>query len=183
MESLLSFLSQYLVGWIMKAYMGITCKAGAYNETLQGLMNLNIPERDIFLLFGPVDILVQFKDMADLSEFKQKWFDPVRLRCCKEGHVKKTMTFVVIQEGLRYEEEPYAFVFLNVQSHLLEKAQEELVKIPKIISADIVLGSYDIISSIRAESHAVLEQLISNIQKTVPGIEGTATTIVSGIRI
>lgn len=167
----------------MKAYMGITCKAGAYNETLQGLMKLNIPKRDIFLLFGPVDILVQFKDMVDLAEFKQKWFDPVRLGCCKEGYVKKTMTYVVIQEGSRFEEEPFAFVFLNVQSHLLEKAQEELVKIPKIISADIVLGSYDIISSVRAKSHEELEQLISNIQNLVPGIEGTATTIVSGMRI
>lgn len=167
----------------MKAYMGITCKAGAYSETLQGLMKLNIPKRDIFLLFGPVDILVQFKDMANLAEFKQKWFDPVRLKCCKEGQVKKTMTFVVIQEGSRYEEEPYAFVFLNVQSHLLEKAQEALIEISNVVSADIVLGSYDIICSIRAGGHDELEQLISTIQKTVPGIEGTATTIVSGIRI
>jgi hypothetical protein len=163
--------------------MCLSCKPGAYNKVLQELMKLNIPRGDIFLLFGPIDVLVQFKGVKDLNEFLKKWFTPVRMACCKETLCKKTMTFVVVNEGTSYAEEPFAFMFLNIQPQHLENAQIELMKVPEVISADIVLGYYDIISPVRAKDRNDLEKIISKIHETVPGIEGTATTIVSMIRI
>jgi hypothetical protein len=167
----------------MKTYMCLSCKAGAYNKVLQGLMKLNIPRGDIFLLFGPIDILVQFKGLKDIDEFSEKWFTPIRLACCQETLITKTMTFVVVNEGTSYMEEPFAFMFLNIQPRQLENAQQALMKVPEVISADIVFGPYDIISPLRAKNQVDLERVISHIHETVPGIEGVATTIVAMIRI
>lgn len=167
----------------MKIYMSLSCKVGAYNKVLEELLKLNIPRGDIFLLFGPIDVLVQFKGLKDLDEFSEKWFTPVRMACCRETLITKTMTFVVIKEGTAYMEEPFAFMFLNVQPQHLENAQQALLKVPEVISADIVLGSYDIVSPVRAKDRGDLERVISKIHRDVPGIEGTATTIVSMIRI
>jgi DNA-binding Lrp family transcriptional regulator len=167
----------------MKTYMCLSCKAGAYNKVLQGLMKLNIPRGDIFLLFGPIDIIVQFKGLKDMDEFVEKWFTPIRMTCCEETLITKTMTFVVVNEGTSYAEEPFAFTFLNIQPQQLENAQQALMKVPEVISADIVFGHYDIISPLRAKNQVDLERVISQIHETVPGIQGAATTIVAMIRI
>jgi hypothetical protein len=167
----------------MKTYMCLSCKAGAYNKVLQGLMKLNIPRGDIFLLFGPIDIIVQFKGLKDIDEFSEKWFTPIRMACCQETLITKTMTFVVVKEGTSYAEEPFAFMFLNVKPQHLENAQQALLKVPEVISADIVFGPYDIIAPLRAKDQVDLERVISHINRDVPGIEGAATTIVAMIRI
>jgi hypothetical protein len=39
------------------------------------------------------------------------------------------MTFIAIKEGLVLEEEPFAFMLLNIKPHNLEKAQNSLLKI------------------------------------------------------
>ena len=167
----------------MKAYMCLTCKVGAYNKVLQELMKLNIPRGDIFLLFGPVDVLVQFRGLKDVDEFSEKWFTPIRMISSKEELITKTMTFVVVSEGNSYAEEPFAFMFLNVKPKHLENAQQALLKVPEVISADIVFGPYDIIAPLRAKDQVDLERVISHIHRDVPGIEGAATTIVAMIRI
>ena len=41
----------------MKAYMGLSCKVGAFNRVLDELIKLNLSQKDVFLLFGPIDIL------------------------------------------------------------------------------------------------------------------------------
>jgi len=146
-------------------------------------MKLSIPRWDVFLLFGPMDVLVQFGGLQNLDEFVEKWFNPVRMIGGQERLITKTMTFVVVREGPSYSEEPYAFMFLNVQPRSLETAQQALLKVPEVISADVVFGPYDLISPVRAKDQADLERVISCIQGNCPGIEGTATTIVSRIRV
>ena len=69
----------------MKAYMGLSCKVGAYNRVLKELLDLKIPQGDIFLLFGPVDILIQFPELESLDEFKEKWFNWIRMIGAEEG--------------------------------------------------------------------------------------------------
>ena len=93
------------------------------------------------------------------------------------------MTFVVVNEGTLYEEETFAFTFLNVQPQQLENAQKALMNVPEVISADVVFGPYDIISPLRAKNQIDIERVISQIHEKVPGIEGAATTIVAMIRI
>jgi len=167
----------------MKAYMCLTCKVGAYNKVLEELLKLNIRRGDIFLLFGPIDILVQFTGLKSLDEFIEKWFNPVRMIGAEEALVTRSMTFIVIREGPSYAEEPFAFIFLNTQPRNLERVQTALLTVPEVISADTVFGPYDLICPIRAKDTAGLERAISDIHKNIPGIEGTMTTIVAMIRI
>jgi hypothetical protein len=167
----------------MKAYMSLTCKVGTYNKVLEELLKLKIPKGDIFLLFGPADILIQFNDLKNIEEFSNKWFTPIRMVCCKDNLITKTMTFIAVKKGPLFVEEPYAFMFLNVRPQHLETAQEELLKIKEVISSDIVFGPYDIITPLRAKDRVDLEKTVSLIHKTIPGIEGVSTTIVAMFRI
>jgi hypothetical protein len=150
---------------------------------LEALLKLNLSRGDVFLLFGPIDILVQFTDLKSLDEFIAKWFDPIRMIGAKEALIGRSLTFIVIHEGPSFSEEPFAFVFLNTQPRNLEKVQKKLISLPNVISADTVFGPYDVICPVRATDRDDLERVISSIHTNVPGIEGAITTIVANIRI
>ena len=170
-----------ILGVIMKAYMGLSCKVGAFNRVLDELIKLNLSKREVFLLFGPVDILIQLRDLSGLDEFINKWFNPIRNITPQESLIERTQTLIVISEGKAFTEEPYAFLFLNTQPRNLEQVQEKLQEIPKVLSADTVLGPYDVIAAVRANDKEDLKQLISQIQEKVPHIQGTVTAIVASL--
>lgn len=165
----------------MKAYMGLSCKVGAFNRVLDELIKLNISQKDVFLLFGPIDILVQIRGLNSLDEFINKWFNPIRKIIPQETLIERTQTFIAINEGEALNEEPYAFLFLNTQPRNLEDVQGKLQAIPQVLSVDTVLGPYDVIVAVRARGKDDLKQLISQIQEKVPHIQGTVTEIVASI--
>jgi hypothetical protein len=165
----------------MKAYMALSCKVGAYNRVLDELIKMNLSKKDVFLLFGPVDILVQFSGLKTLDEFVNNWFNPIRTLTPEEPMIDKTQTLIVISEGREFNEEPYAFLFLNTQPRNLEKVQEALQNIPGVLSADTVFGPYDVICAVRVGSKVELQKLIAQIQKEVPHIQGTVTAIVASL--
>src|SRR3990170_5900831 len=159
----------------MKAYMTLSCKVGSFNKVLDELIKMKLSKKDVFLLFGPVDILIQFCGLKDLDEFISKWFNPIRAITPQEPMIDKTQTLIVISEGRPLNEEPYAFLFLNTQPRNLEKVQETLQNIPQVLSADTVFGPFDLICAVRASDRIDLQQLIARIQKEVPHIQGTVT--------
>lgn len=165
----------------MKAYMTLSCKVGAYNRVLDELIKLNLSKKDVFLLFGPVDILVQFSGLKNLDDFISNWFDRIRVLTPEEPMINKTQTLIVISEGKPFSEEPYSFLFLNTQPRNLEKVQETLQKIPGVLSADTVFGPFDVITAVRVRNQIELEKLIAKIQKEVPHIQGTVTAIVASL--
>ena len=165
----------------MKAYMTLTCKVGAYNKVLDELIKMNLSKKEIFLLFGPVDILVQFPGLENLNDFIKNWFNPIRMLTPQKPMIEKSQTLIVISKGKQFNEEPYAFLFLNTQPRNLEKVQEALQKMPEVLSADTVFGPYDVIAAVRVRDKIELQKLIARIQKDVPHIEGTVTAIVSPI--
>jgi hypothetical protein len=166
---------------MMKAFMTLSCKVGAYSKVLDELIKMNLSKKDVFLLFGPVDILIQFCGIKDLDEFIKNWFNPIRAITPEEPMIDKTQTLIVISEGKPFNEEPYAFLFLNTQPRNLEKVQETLQNIPQVLSADTVFGPYDVICAVRARDKIDLQQLIARIQKEVPHIQGTVTEIVASL--
>ena len=166
---------------MMKAYMTLSCKVGAYNRVLDELIEMNLSKKDIFLLLGPVEVLIQLRGLKNLDEFVSKWFDPIRKITAQEAIIDKTQTLIVISEGRPFNEEPYAFLFLNTQPRNLEKVQETLQNIPQVLSADTVFGPYDVICAVRARDKIDLQQLIARIQKEVPHIQGTVTEIVASL--
>ena len=161
--------------------MALSCKVGFYNRVLDELIKLNLSKKDVFLLFGPVDILVQFSGLKDLDEFINKWFNPIRNITPQEPMIEKTQTLIVISEGKSFTEEPYAFLFLNTQPRNLELVQEALQNIPQVLSADTVFGPYDVICAVRAKDIWDLQQLISRIQREVPHIQGTMSGIAASL--
>lgn len=161
--------------------MGLSCKVGAFNRVLDELIKLNLSQKDVCLLFGPIDILVQIRDLRNLDEFLTKWFNPIRKITPQEALVDRTQTLIVISEGKPYTEEPYAFLFLNTQPRNLELVQEKLQAIPQVLSADTVLGPYDLIAAVRAKDKEDLKHLVTQIQEEVPHIQGTVTAIVASL--
>ncbi len=165
----------------MKAYMGLSCKVGAFNRVLDELIKLNLSQKDVFLLFGPIDILVQVHGLTSLDEFVSKWFNPIRTITPQEMLIERTQTFIVISEGKSFTEEPYAFLFLNTHPRNLEEVQEKLQAVPKVLSADTVFGPYDVIVAVKAKDKEDLKLLVSQIQEKVPHLQGTVTAIVASI--
>jgi Lrp/AsnC ligand binding domain len=161
----------------MKAYMSLTCDTGAYEKVLRELMLLNIPLEDMFLIFGPMDMLVQFTHLNSLEEFKEKWFDRVRMIGAGESLITRTLTFIVVSEGPSYSEQPFAFLFLNTQPRNLERVQKAVLGVAGVLSADIVLGPNDIICPVRASDTRDLEQTLSRIRHGVADIEAMMTYI------
>jgi hypothetical protein len=163
---------------MMKAYITLASKTGAFNAVLDELTKMNLSKKDVFLLFGPIDILVQVH-FKSLDEFIKKWFDPIRVITPQEPMIEKTQTLIVISEGKLFTEEPDAFLFLNTQPRHLKQVQQELQSIPNVLSADTVFGPYDIICAVKANDKKGLKQVISQIQEEVSHIQGTVTAIVA----
>jgi Lrp/AsnC ligand binding domain len=165
----------------MKAYMGLTCKPGAYDEVLKKLLiGLNVDQKNIFLLFGPVDILVQFTELESIDDFVENWFNPVRMIGAEEDLIAKTLSLFVITEGPNLSEQPTAFIFLNTAPKNLETVRESLLNITEVLSADSVFGPYDIICAVKAKDQSQLERTIARIQKIL-GVGSSMTAIVSPI--
>ncbi len=160
--------------------MTLSCKTGTFNSVLDELIKMNLSMKDVCLLFGPVDILIQLR-FNDIDEFINKWFNPIRNITLQEPMIEKTQTLIVIAEGKPFTEEPYAFLFLNTQPRNLEQVQKQLQNIPKVLSADTVFGPYDVICAVRANGKEDLKQIIAQIQKEVTNIQGTVTAIVASI--
>ncbi|MGF3522277.1 MAG: Lrp/AsnC family transcriptional regulator [Candidatus Bathyarchaeia archaeon] len=167
----------------MKAYMGLTCKPGAYNEVLKKLLfSLNIDQQNVFLLFGPVDILVRFQNLTTVEEFIEKWVNPIRMIGANEDLITKTMSLIVAAEGPVCSEKPFAFLFLNTKPQNVEDVRTKLLRIPEVLSADSVLGPYDVICSVKAEDYDDLETSVLLIQQ-IDGLESSITSVVSPIKV
>jgi len=162
--------------------MGLSCKAGYCMEVFMHLIKKYLDQRDIFLLFGPVDLLIQFNDIKSVSGFIEKWFNPIRMIGAKEDLITKTLSFITISEGPEITEKPFAFVFLNTKPKNLETVRVKLLKIPEVISADSVLGPYDIICALKVQDQAELETLVLLIQQ-ITGVESSMTSVVAAANL
>ena len=167
----------------MKAYMGLTCKPGTYNEVLKRLLfYLNIDQQNMFLLFGPVDILIVFNNLANVEEFVEKWVNPIRMIGAEDDMITKTMSLIVSSKGTKLAEKPFAFLLLNTKPQSTEEVRKILLTLPEVLSADVVLGPFDVILSLKAENHEDLETSVLLIQQ-ITGIVTSVTSIVSPIKV
>jgi hypothetical protein len=164
----------------LKAYIAISCKVGCFNKVLDELLGKGLTKKEVFLLFGPIDILVQLSGISGIDEFVKEWFNPIRKITPTEVMIKRTETFVVLNEGKAFSEEPYAFLFLSCEPRELETVQQKLQATPQVLSADIVFGSYDIICPVKAGNKTELQRLVGKIEE-IPGIQDTVTEIVASI--
>ena len=170
----------------MKAYVmlscnTVSCKVGARTKVLDELIKLGLSKKDIYLLLGPAEVLIQLYGLKNLDEFISKWFNSIRKITAQEAMIDKMETLIVISEGKSFTEEPYAFLFLHTQPINLELVQEKLQAMPRVLSADTIFGPYDVICSVKANDNKDLQLLISQIQREIPQIQGTETAIVASL--
>jgi hypothetical protein len=170
----------------MKAYVmlscnTVSCKVGARTKVLDELIKLGLSKKDIYLLLGPAEVLIQLYGLKNLDEFISKWFNPIRKITAQEAMIDKMETLIVISEGKFFTEEPYAFLFLHTQPIYLELVQEKLQAMRRVLSADTIFGPYDVICSVKANDNKDLQLLISQIQREIPQIQGTETAIVASL--
>jgi hypothetical protein len=154
-----------------------SCKVGFKTKVLDELIKMGLSKKDIHLLVGHAEALIQLRGLKNIDEFISKWFDPIR-KMSQEAMIDKTETVIVISEGKYFVEEPYAFLFISTQPRNLEQVQEKLQAIPKVLSADTVFGSYDVICAVKADNNKDLELLVSQIQTEVPQVQGILTAMV-----
>jgi hypothetical protein len=165
----------------LKVYLGLFCKVGTPRRVLKELLNLNISRGDIFLLFGTIDILIEFEKLKSLDEFIEKWFKPIARIGAEEGLIVETLTLIVGQEGPSYAEIPFALIFVNTKPSAFEDVRRSVLAIPEVLSADHVFGPYDVVCHVRAKDRIDLERVLLNIQTSVSGVERTLTCIVKEV--
>jgi hypothetical protein len=167
----------------MKAYLGITCKPGTHNEVVKKLLfKLFIDPQDVYLLNGPIDILVQFSRLKSLEEFVAEWFDPVSMIGGDDNLLKKLESFIVISEGPLPTEKPFAFLFMKAQPMNRENVRTRLLTFPEVLSADSVFGSCAVISSVKAKNVVDCNRVFSNMQN-IPGVKDSTASIVDATNI
>jgi DNA-binding Lrp family transcriptional regulator len=163
--------------------MGLTCKTGHYNELIEKLLAMDIPKGNISLLYGSIDIFIKLDKLKNLDEFVKKWSTPIRLIGGDKKCLSKTMTYIVAIEGPAYSRPPSAFMFLNVEPQEAERVQEQLLKFPQVISADVVFGPCDLIVPIAAKNQAELTATVESIHEKVTSIEEAQTTVVAMMHV
>ncbi|MCL5876749.1 MAG: Lrp/AsnC ligand binding domain-containing protein [Candidatus Bathyarchaeota archaeon] len=163
--------------------MGLTCRAGHYNELIEKLLAMDIPKGNISLLYGPIDIFIKLDKLKNLNEFVKKWSTPIRMIGGDKKCLSKTMTYIVAVEGPAYSRPPSAFMFLNVEPQEAERVQKELLKFPQVISADVVFGPCDLIVPLSAKDQAELTRAVESIHEKVSGIEEAHTTVVAMMHV
>jgi hypothetical protein len=151
-------------------------------EVFMSLVKKYVDHRDIFLLFGPVDLLIRFTGIKSLEYFIENWFNPIRLIGAEKNLITKTLSLITISESDDFTEKPFAFVFLNTKPKNLETVRLKLLKIPEVLSADSVFGPYDIICSLKVQDQAELETLVLLIQQ-ITGVKSSMTSVVAGANI
>jgi DNA-binding Lrp family transcriptional regulator len=167
----------------MKAYLALNYKVDSYNRVIKELLDLGCPKNNIYNLFGPIDIIIKFNEVKSINEFVEKWLRPIQKIGLEKALITNTITSIVISEGPSFTEEPYAFIFLNIQPFNVENARKALLTIPEVLTAEGVLGSYDIICPVIARDRADLKRLTSYIRSNVPNVIETVTSVISVIRI
>jgi DNA-binding Lrp family transcriptional regulator len=165
----------------MKIYLGLICKVGTPRTVLKKLRALNIPGGDIFLLFGPLDILIEFTNVNNLDDYLEQWLNPISNIGAEESLISQTISFIVGYAGPAIHHIPYAIVFINTKPIEAENVRRCALSIPGVLSADFILGPYDVVCPIRATDMTDLERIVLNLQTNVPGIKRTMTCLVKEV--
>ena len=165
----------------MKVYLGLICKVGTPRLVLNELRSLNVPNGEVYLLFGPIDVLIEFRNVRNIEDYIEQWFNPIRKIGGTKDLIENMLTFIVGQEGPSIREVPFAVVFVNTRPAKLEAVRRGITKVPEVLSADWVFGPYDIICPVKAQNMTDLERVVLNLQTSVSGIERTMTSIVKEV--
>ena len=163
-----------------QAYVLIVNESGTDDSVISNLSNLSSIV-DAFGTFGTYDILTKLE-----SPDEQIIHNDISNGIRKIPHVRSTLTLLVdrtpgilkttnIEETVLDDHASQAFVGIRCLKSLESNIVENLEKIPEVISADILIGSYDILCRIVAPTYNDISDIISKNIRKIPGIRSTMT--------
>ena len=136
---------------------------------------------DAFGTFGTYDILTKLE-----SPDEQTIHNDISNGIRKLAHVRSTLTLLVdrtpgilkttdVEETVLNDHTSQAFVGIRCFKSLESNIVESLGKIPEVISADILIGSYEILCRVVAPTYNDISDIISKKIRKIPGIRSTVT--------
>ena len=163
-----------------QAYVLIVNESGTDDSVISHLSNLSSIV-DAFGTFGTYDILTKLES-PDEEIIHNDISNGIR----KIPHVRSTLTLLVdripgilkttnIEETVLDDHTSQAFVGIRCFKSFERNIVENLEKIPEVISADILIGSYEILCRIVAPTYNDISDIISKKIRKISGIRSTVT--------
>ena len=165
---------------MVKVYVLILNESGAENSILSNLKRIeNVKEA--YGAFGAYDIITKLQDdnLQDIEKSISKQIRRIpKIRSTLTLPVYEKNSFCKINETEKEILEKHmaiAFSIIHCKSSNELPVMEELKKIPEVIEADIVIGSFEILCKIVAPTYNEISCIVTNKIRKIPNIKSTVT--------
>ena len=162
-----------------KAYMLITSHVGKEDSIIALLRNIETI-KEAHGAFGTYDIIAKLA-----SDSEENIHDQISNKIRKIQEIRSTLTLLVKDEGFKKttaeeievlkKHMTQAYVIIHCSKLNLTQIIEELKRIPEIIEADSLLGTYELICKIVAPSYNEISSLVSKKIRKISDIKATTT--------
>jgi hypothetical protein len=162
----------------MQAFMGLEAEPGSQNKLHEILKAEQI---EAYLTRGGHDIVCRLPEFSDLKEYR-KLVDRILFTKDEDRAIVANVTSYVVLD--RFEKKsgklPSAFCFVRSgrlpSRDRFDQMLRNVYKIDRVLSVSVVIGFFDLVCEIEAESLAELKQTIDQILST-PGVSSRAVMV------
>ena len=163
-----------------KAYVLLSNESGAENSIISNLEKIeNVKEA--YGAFGAYDIITKLQD-----ETTQKIEQSISKQIRTIPRVRSTLTLPVyekesfckineIEREILDKHMAKAFSIIHCKTSNEVPVMEELKKIPEVIEADVVIGSFEILCKIVAPTYNEISDVVTNKIRKIRNIKSTTT--------
>jgi DNA-binding Lrp family transcriptional regulator len=160
------------VGIFVKVYTAINTKPGGFRSVIEGLQD-KFPSVRIDGIIGLYE-LIFCCDSKNETEFYEHVIKPMMV----DQSIKSAQSYVVLKSMQKDNQEaPAAYIFVHLMPGSSDYVQEKLFNYPEVLSADIVVGDWDLISTVSIKSISDLWKFLGEIAH-ISGVCRTVTAIV-----
>ena len=163
-----------------KAFVLIVNESGKEDSVLSNLNGIS-SVKNAFGTFGAYDIIAKLESENE-DNIQKDISDKIR----KISNIRSTLTLLVdskpgISKTNRSEEKiledhmAQAYVLIHCSTTNESDVLKNLKQIPEVISADILVGNYEIICKIVAPTYNEISQIISTKIRKIPNLKSTTT--------
>jgi len=165
---------------LSKAYVLLVNESGADNSVISNLKMID-SVKEAYGAFGAYDIITKLKDESfkkieqDISK-KIRTIPKVRSTLTLQVYEKESFCKInEIENEILDQHMSKAFSIIRCKTSNEIPIMQELKKIPEIIEADVVIGSFEILCKIFAPTYNEISEIITNKIRKIPNIQSTIT--------
>jgi len=163
-----------------KAYVLLSNESGAENSIISNLQRIE-SVKEAYGSFGAYDIITKLQD-----DSSQKIENVISKQIRSIPKVRSTLTLPV------YEKESFckideterevldkhmakAFIIIHCKTSNEIAIMENLKKIPEVVEADVVIGSFEILCKIVAPTYTEISDVVTNKIRKIQNLKSTTT--------